>query len=321
MTKFSLAAALALAVTPAFAQGTGTGTDNQTCTTAPTGITSLSFERSLALNNLVSTANISNNLNPVLLGQLASGALEAREQLNYNAATKTLNSLLFAMAPGSTMPTAQNTIPGNQQIANYSILVDNVYFSCAPVPNVLMAGRISSTGQNNPYGANLNGAPVAVSFGYTTATPPQINNVVVVIAGVVSAYSAAGTGTLGLQTTATPGGPGPGNGGGPVITVAGGVDQITSQRQMSLPFTAVDPTNTQVTYAVTQPTDGMANVPGCEDATRQCTLEAVISDQNTNNPIVTFSSGRGDYLFLVTATNAAGVATTQVVRIRYVGVI
>jgi hypothetical protein len=279
------------------------------------------LERSLSAQTIGTTQNLASNIDPALFSRIGLGQLEIREQFNYDPTTKVLTSNLFAASPTSNMPTDLSTIPTgppNQNLGGYTVAVDNVYFSCSPVPNVLMVGRITSTGANNLFGANLNGAPVAVSFGYSTANPPEPNNVVVVIAGVVAGYSAGGAGTIGLTTPPVTPPPGS-NGGGPVIVVVGGFDQITSARQIVLSAAGTqDPGGTQVSYMWTQPTPGN----GCPDNTGQtCTLRAAIKDANSSNPTVSFEQGKGDYLFMLTATNAAGAASSQMIRIRYVGVI
>jgi len=284
----------------------------------------LTLERALSAQTIGTTQNLAANIDPGIFNQIGLGTLELREQFSYDPTGKVLTSNLFAVAPSSSMPTNLSTIPTgppNQNLGGYTVAVDTVYFSCSPNPNVMMVGRVASTGSNNVFGTNLNGAPIAVSFGYTTANPPQVNNVVVVVAGVVAAYSPSGTGTL--QLVNPPITPPPGsNGGGPVIGVEGGFDQITSARQITLNATGTqDPGGTQVSYMWTQPVPGSTTVAACSDPNLQCTLQASIQDANTARPTVTFSSGKGDYLLLLTATNASGGTSSQVVRIRYIGLI
>jgi hypothetical protein len=319
MNRFTMGVVAGVfALTSAYAQTTGGGS-SQTCTAPATGVNKLTLERSLSITTVGTTQNLAANIDKGIFNQIALGNLEVREQFNYDPSGKVLTSTVFAAAPSSSMPTELSTIPNGQSLGGYSIAVDNVYFSCSPVPNVLMVGKIASTGAGTPYGSSLNGAPAAVSFGYTTDNPPKVNNVVVVVAGVVAAYSAAGAGTLDLiaPPVVTP----PGSGGGPGIVVEGGPDQITSARQITLKATATDPGGTQMSYAWTQPTPGTASVPACVDPNLSCTLKASIQDANTSTPTVTFSSGKGDYLFVLTATNAAGASATQIVRIRYIGTI
>src|SRR6202007_1446068 len=75
-------------------------------------------------------------------------------------------------------------------VVTYTLAVTNTFFSCKPVPSVLFVGTLSSA--SGAFGS-LQGAPAAISIGYTTDTPPKVNNMVVLVAGAVVAYSPSAT--------------------------------------------------------------------------------------------------------------------------------
>src|SRR5947209_6409585 len=90
--------------TLAFGQGTGTGTTTPaTCTSAPTGLTALNFERSISLANILST--LTPNLPANVLASIAGGAQEVREILIYNPQLNTVTSTDFLVAAGAPLPT------------------------------------------------------------------------------------------------------------------------------------------------------------------------------------------------------------------------
>jgi hypothetical protein len=189
-----------------------TPTTPSTCTTTPPGLTTLDFERAVTLSDILTT--LTPNLPANELASIAGGAQEIREILIYNSQQGTITSTVFLVAAGAPLPTPNFNFQTGV-IQSTTIRISQILTSCSPVPSLLMVGTVSSSSSTGVYG-NLNGAPAAVSIGYTTDTPPKINNVVEVIAGAVDVYSAAGTGTVTFPAvTVVP----PGSTGAVTITV------------------------------------------------------------------------------------------------------
>lgn len=294
--------------------GSGGGATTATCTTAPTNLVAMNIERTL--NLATSNTTLTPNIPASVASAISSGALEAREQLTFDSAANTVLVQQFTAQPGSPSPTPASGINGSSILTRATVKIDKTYFSCSPVPSMLIVGTISSNVPPSPFGT-LSGTPVAISLGYTTDDPPNVNSVVVVLAGTVSEYTPSAVGTLQFPgSSVTPPGS---SGNGPVIVIANGNTQTTTSRQMVLDASgSTDPNHLQLTYVWTQPTPG-SGCPADTAAGQACSLAASISGSNTAMPLVTFGQGRGDYLFNVTATNSAGVSSTQLVRITYIG--
>jgi len=189
-----------------------TPTTPSTCTTAPAGLTTLDFERAVTLADILTT--LTPNLPANELASIASGAQEIREIFIYNSQLGTVTSTVFLVAAGAPLPTPNFNFQTGV-IQTNTVKVSQILTSCAPTPSLLIVGTVSTSSASGAYG-NLTGAPAAISIGYTTATPPAINNVAEVIAGSVAAYSAAGTGSVTFPAvTVVP----PGSTGGVTITV------------------------------------------------------------------------------------------------------
>jgi hypothetical protein len=212
LTAATLLVALAGVIPLAAQTSPTTPTTPSTCTTAPPGLTTLDFERAATLTDILTT--LTPNLPANELASIASGAQEIREIFIYNSQQGTITSTVFLVAAGAPLPTPNFNFQTGV-IQSTTITISQILTSCSPVPSLLIVGTVSNSSTTGVYG-NLTGAPAAISIGYTTATPPAINNVVEVIAGAVAAYSAAGTGTVTFP--AVPVVP-PGSTGGVVITV------------------------------------------------------------------------------------------------------
>lgn len=304
-----LALALGLAAgssVPLLAQGssgttTTTTTTSATCTTAPTSISALSIERVLTLSDLLTT--LTPTVSPAILGAITGGAEEVRTRLIYNPSANTLTETTFLVAAGSPLPTPLSTDVTGSTIQSYVMNVSQVYSSCSPTPSVLLVGTISSAGAS-PY-ANFTGAPAAVSLGYTTDTPPLINNVVEVIAGSVVAWSAAAQGTLSFPAvTVTP--PGTTNG-NPTIVLnplppASGAFQVFQDPFYISASGSTDPNNLPLTFTWS------SNIP-----------VNFVPSNTVANPSIYFVSGSGDYMITVTVTNSAGKVSTQSFSVQFLG--
>ena len=270
-----------------------------TCSVAPTSLQSLSIERALTLSNLLTT--ITPNVPANILASIAGGAQEIRTRLIYNSQTNAVTDTTFLVAAGSPIPTPLAVDVTGTTVQSFVLNVSQIFTSCSPKPSVLIVGTVGSS--NGPFG-NFQGAPGAISIGYTTDTPAKINNVVEVIAGAVVAYSASAQGTLTFP--AAPVTPPGSNTGAPVIVLSPvfptqGVFQANLNPFQVNAGNSTDPNNLPLTYLFSS--DKPVNyLPG----------------PNVPNPLITFG-GRGDYTFTLTVTNSAGVSTTTKFIIEYVG--
>lgn len=272
-----------------------------TCTVAPGGVTALSIERTLTLSNLLTT--LTPNVPASVLAGITSGAQEIRSRLIYNPAANTLTDTTFLVAPGSPSPTPIGLDVTGSTIQGYQLSVDRVYTSCAPKPSVLFVGTITGPAAG-PFGV-LTGAPAAVSVGYTTDTPPKINNVVELIAGEIVAFSSGANGTLTFPAvTVTP--PGTASA-APTLVFGPGVNTTGPNQVFFNPFHldvsgTTDPAKLPVTFMFTS--DRAVDFkPGPTSPT----------------PDLYFDAGPGDYTITVTATNSAGLASSQQILIQYTG--
>ncbi len=271
--------------------GTGMGTGTGTATTTPGPFSGTSLFTTL-------TPTIPAN---ILEGILA-GAIEVREQVNLSSSGKVLTVLGFTVQPSTPSPTAPSNIQATAILWNYQVDVMNISFSCKPVPSVLIVGKISQNFPATPFG-DATGALVAVGFGYTTDTPPAVNNLTTLVPGIAGLYSASAVGTLSFPPpTVNPPGT---TAGAPVIVFTPGATQSTASKQLMLDASqSTDPNGLQLSYVWTQVN---TNIP------------AGIANGMSSTPFVTFGGGKGDYIFSVTVTNSAGQSSTAITTISYYG--
>jgi hypothetical protein len=280
---------------------TTTTTATSTCTTAPTSISALSIERVLTLSDILTT--LTPNVPSSTLSSIAGGAQENRTRLIYNPTADTLTETTFLVASGSPLPTPLGVNIDSSIIQTFVLSVSQIYSSCLPTPSLLIVGTVTSAGAS-PF-ANFVGAPAAVSIGYTTDTPPVINNVVELIAGSVVAYSASGSGTLSFPAVAvTP--PGTSSGTPTIVLTpappSSGAFQVFQNPLYVNASGSTDPNKLALTF------------------TWSSNLPVNFEPSNTvANPSIYFVSGAGDYTITVTVTNSAGKVATQSFSVQYLG--
>ncbi len=304
---------LSALVGPALAQTTAPAT----CSTAPTAITNLLLERTVNLGlgagagsgttpgTGVTTPGVFSTLTPnvptALIAPIVAGALEVRQQVSLNTQSNVLTIESFTAQPGSPSPTQASSINSSSVIEVSAIQVDKTYFSCQPVPSILITGRVINNFPNTPWG-NINGALVAVGMGYTTDTPAKLNNLTILVPGEFGIYSGTASGTLTFPTSAV--NPPTTSGTQPVIVFSPSATQTVYQRQIYLDASqSKDPSNLPLTYSWTQVNTN---------------IQAGIANATSATPLVTFVS-RGDYIFQVVVTNSQGVQNTAQTTITYNG--
>jgi hypothetical protein len=264
-------------------------------------LNSLSMERVVALNNIFTT--ITPNVPANVLASIASGALEIREQINFNPAASTVTSNVFLVPAGAPIPSSLGSVPPASFLAIVATSTDKIYITSSAVQ---IAGTVSQSSAT-PFG-NYQGAPAALSFGFTKDTPPKINNVIESIAGTIGIYSAAATGTLSITQPPSGGGGGGGGGTGVTVIVNGVTGSQTIQtvvNQVNLDASGSTSTNAgPLTYTWSVP----ASAPG-----------AVISfpGGNTAKPFIQLSGGRVRYTINLTVTDSTGATGTATITIDY----
>ena len=278
----------------------GAQTVPATCTTAPTGVSSLSIESVVTLSNLLSTLTPTVPANT--LAAIISGAQEIRSRIIYNPTAATTTGTVFLVASGSPNPTPIGINVDPTTLASFVINVDRVYTSCRPLPSVLFVGTIGGSGGVL---GSFSGAPAAISLGFTTDATPKINNVVELVAGQVVGFAASANGTITFPAPLiTPPVTPTGN---PTLIFGPGVSTSSVNQVFFNPFAidvsgSTDPSKLALTYLFTSD-------------------KAVdFKPSNTSpTPTLYFDAGAGDYTITVTATNSAGLASSQKINIQYRG--
>ena len=265
-------------------------------------LTAFQIERVLALSNVLTT--ITPNpaiLTPAVLAAVTGGALEIRERLIYNPSFQTVASTTFLVAAGSPIPTPLSVDVTAQTIAFFVINVGPPVLSTKPYPSILLSGTVATNPNGTPFG-NYQGAAAVISAGYTTDSPPKINNVVSLIAGATVAYSPSAAGTLTVMQPATP--PGGPNNNAPTVVIA--PVGTTIQKQIRLDASmSTDPNNLALTYSWT--------------VVSPAPFSASIINPTSATPDVQFVSGYNTYTFQLTVTNSNGLSSTGTISILYVG--
>jgi hypothetical protein len=269
-------------------------------------LTALSMERVLTLSSAQSS--LTSNLPASVLASIASGNLEIHEQTNYNPQANTLTSTFFLEPAGTATSPVTNigTVPGSSILAIVAMTPDKIYVTSSAVQFV---GLISQS--NTPlFGtASYQGAPATFSFGFTSATPPVIHDVIDSVAGVAVAYTASANGTFTITQPPTP--PGGGTGGSGITIIVSGQTGATASfetpvNQVTLDASASTSTNAG---ALTYSWAIAANAPG-----------AIISYPGgiTATPLVQLVSGKQTYVITLTVTDSTGATATSTITINYI---
>jgi hypothetical protein len=257
-------------------------------------VTAFTAERSLSLTNILTT--ITPTAPASLLAAIAAGAVEVREQTSLNATNGTLSSTFFVVPTGSPNPTNLAQLPFTAFVASTTLTIDRTYITSTPVA-VAFVGRVTQS-TATPFG-NYAGASGTYSFGYTSDTPPKINNVIETVNGLIVLYSPAATGTftiVGLPTT---------GGGG-----TGGVSVVINGSSSATPtFTTVLNQIVLDASATTTSTGGTLTYAW---AVAAGSPSASIIGGSTSKATIQLNSGQNTYKFTLTITDSKGTAPTVV---------
>lgn len=266
-----------------------------TCTTPPATVTAFNIERKPSLSGFLTTQNI--NAPPEFFAALTSGALELREKMIYNAQLGTVTFTVFAVPGGTALPTPNFDFrTGVAQTA--TMKVNEIITNCLPFPSVVFVGKLIDSAPNpSLYGVGLTGGTSIISVGYTLDTPPKINNVAGVIAGVAVAWSADAAGTLSFPP-APPGPPTPGAGVSVKLAYPNGTSTATTTTpiQVGQSPLLLDASGSAGTGALTFAWASGSATP--------------VSFVNTGTPgqILVYFPNPGDYAITVTVTDSTGAS-------------
>jgi K319L-like, PKD domain len=264
-------------------------------------VTAFTAERSLSLTNILTT--VTPTASPAVLAAIAAGAVEIREQTSLNAVNGTLSSTFFIVPTGSPNPTNLALLPFSAFVASTTLTIDRTYVTSTPVA-VAFVGRVTQS-TATPFG-NYAGASGTYSFGYTSDTPPKINNVIETINGLIVLYSPAATGTFTIVGLPTTGG---GGGGGVSVVINGSSDAAPT-------FTTV---LNQVVLDASATTTSTGGTLSFAWATAAGSPSASIIGGSTSKATIQLGAGKGVYKFTLTVTDSKGTAPTVVnVTVNYV---
>jgi hypothetical protein len=265
-------------------------------------LTALSLERSIALNNILTTIT-PQGLSSAALAAIAAGALDVREQVNYNPGLNTLGSTFFVVPTGAPNPTNLSQLPFTSFVASTTLGIDRIYITSKPYAAVQFVGSVIQS-TNTPYGNYLSAAST-FSFGYTSDTPPKITNVIESVAGAVVIYSAASSGTFTITQPSTP--PPPSGG---VSIVVNGVSGNTPSFQSTLSTIILDASKSTSTNAGPL-TYSWAPAAGSPSVS--------ITGGSTAVANVTLAAGKGvAYVLKLTVTDSTGASTVATVTITFI---
>jgi hypothetical protein len=263
-------------------------------------LTQLNLERSLALNNILTTI-APQGLSTAALAAIAAGALDVREQVNYNTATSSLTSTIFVVPTGSPNPTPLGQLPTSSFVAQVTMLVDRIYITSNPAPAVRLVGTVNQS-TATPYG-NYLGNSESFSFGYTTDTPPKINNVEESFSGAVVLYSASSSGTFTITR--------PSSGGGGSTGVAISVNGVTG---LTPTFT------TTLNQIILDASASTSSNPGALTFSYVFVTGSGAISFGTKSSIanVQLGSGKLVYTIKLTVTDSTGVSSVATITINYI---
>jgi len=264
-------------------------------------LTALQLERSIALNNILTTIT-PQGIPPTLLAALAGGALDLREQINFNPQANALTSTVFVVATGSPFPTNLINLPATSLVAQTTLGIDRIYLT---KPGYVLAVGSIVQSTTTPYG-NYQGFPADFSFAYSSDKVPKISNVIETVAGTIVIYSAAGNGTFTIVSPPTTGGGGGGT--GVVVSVNGSTSATptfsTTSNQIILNASASTSTNPGTLTYVWQVVQGSAAIsfPG----------------GNTSIANVQLGAGKISYVIKLTVTDATGVSAVATITVQLI---
>jgi hypothetical protein len=290
---FPLALALVACGLPLAAQ---TQTPPPDCSLPLTGFL---IEHPVDLTAIKSTAT--QTIPADLAAQLATKEIRSRTQ--FNVATRVLTNDLFLVNKGAPSLTPLTTNILSSRVGYMVVYVDHVDQSCKPSPSVLVAGSIAdgATPLGDPTGANF---VFTFSFATKPASPnpfanpgfPQFRDIVITSGGSATLYQDRAVGAISFQTSSPKGAP------QIVLNLPPGATTIP---------VASSPYMLDASYSV-DPNGGGLQFEWASDKPA-----AFWPGNFSPVPLVTFSSGSGDYNITLTVTNNAGLKSVSKFKLSY----
>ena len=271
------------------AVGTSSSTQGQT-------LTALTLERTLQLNNVLTTRTPA-DMSTTTVAALSAGALEMREQLNYNPALNTLTSTLFVVPASAPNPTNLNQLPFGSFVGSSTMSIDKIYIASTPYNSVEFMGTVSHS-TDSPYG-NYMGAFETFSFGFTSDRPPAIRDVIETYSGAVVIYTPSSTGNFTIVRPAVL------NGGTNLSININGLTTntpafTTAINQITLDASGSTPANATFTWSVVS---GSAAIS--------------FPDGKTSVANVQLASGKMTYVLKLTVMDSKGATSIATVTINF----
>ena len=272
---------------------------------APAGaqsLTALSLERTLTLNNVLTT--VTPTLPANVAAAIAGGAAEIREQIVFNPQSNTLTSTVFLVPSGSPVPTNLGLLPFGSFIAVSTTAITNIFISSKPVSAVTIVGNVIQS--SSPFGSGLGGVST-FSFGLSSDKPPKISNVIETESGLLVLFSAAAQGTITIAQPASGGG---GGSAGVTVVVNGvtvGSSGTTLQTTSNL--ITLDPTGSKSNNAGAL-TFSWSLAPGSPSASINVSSSGVAQIQ--------LGAGKGTYVIVLKVTDSTGASSTVNITIQFI---
>jgi len=240
------------------------------------------------------------NLTPDILSSIKGGAMEVRQQIRYDSASKTVKVTALLEAPGSPLPTPTDA-SGLTTLYSYTVNVSQIQVNNKRGNAVVVSGTANNDAVSTPFG-DISGSSVTISAAYKTPVDPvpvaqtAFTGVSTNIAGIANLFSKAGMGTVSLASSSH----------GAPTAVAGPKNLSTGASQFQLDATGSSDTSGSLTYAWT--------------FTGPATQGVTITGANTATPTVNlpgYQDAAGIYTFQLTVTNPSGLTSTDTVAVNY----
>lgn len=130
----------------------------------------LVLERRLPLAAILTSTPL--NLPDGLTEGVTPGTLEVRQRLIYNPAGATITSTIFAVQPGSPLPTPLNASLSGFVFGIYTLGIEKMYFTAAPRNSIFFVEAVSGSSGGGVLG-NVAGVQFTVSLSFTTEPPAR----------------------------------------------------------------------------------------------------------------------------------------------------
>jgi hypothetical protein len=264
------------------------------------------FLKALSVESIVSLDQIASLNAPALtsdvMASINAGAQELRQQINYDATSKTLTVTGLLEQPGSPLPTPSGS-SGIVTVWNYTVAVDRADVATKPSYAAAFVGTISADPGSTPFGEAA-GSLITIATAFNMPVDPapvaqtSFHAISTSLAGAGIVFSKNGMGTVSLSFTSNTAVP---------TAVAGPKNFISPTNQFQLDAgKSSDPNGGPLTYHWTfLPVYGQTlNITGADTATPTVSLPD-------------YSNAIGDYTFQLTVSNSNGLSSTDTVTVTY----